>query len=120
MVKNCIKCGASNEDNSNFCSKCGNNLASTTMGPQIKSVSGTRIQEPTIKMPQQPTTVVSTSPGMCTFHKTLHATYICRRCGKAICPNCTFNYMSLTLCPQCYRQIVPSAQMSFIHPIYPY
>jgi hypothetical protein len=120
MVKNCVKCGANNEDNSNFCSRCGNNLSSTTIGPQVKSTPGKHIHAPQIIKSQQPASTISTAPGMCTFHKGLHATYICRRCGKAICANCTFNYMSLTMCPQCYRQIIPPTQMPFVHPVYPY
>jgi hypothetical protein len=121
MVNNCIKCGASNEDNANFCSKCGNNLTSSaTVGPQIKSAPvGTAVGS-TISMHPHSASAISAAPGMCSFHKSLPATYVCGRCGKAICSNCTFNYMNLKLCPQCYGQIIPSAQMPFAHPAYPY
>jgi uncharacterized membrane protein YvbJ len=36
MPKNCLKCGAYNEENSMFCSNCGNKLETTTLDTQNK------------------------------------------------------------------------------------
>ena len=41
------------------------------------------------------------TPGMCFYHSEIPATYVCNKCGRAICVNCANKYGSLTFCPQC-------------------
>jgi len=48
---------------------------------------------------RQPTRLAA--PGMCFYHQQIPATYICNKCGRAICSNCAQGYGSLTFCPQC-------------------
>jgi len=50
-------------------------------------------------------------PGMCFYHPSLPAVYICNRCGRAICRDDSKAYMDLVLCPQCYAGIVPPMAM---------
>jgi hypothetical protein len=52
------------------------------------------------------------APGMCFYHPSLPAVYICNRCGRAICRDCSKSYMDLILCPQCYSGIVPPMAMA--------
>jgi len=51
-------------------------------------------------------------PGMCFYHPSLPAVYICNRCGRAICRDDSKAYMDLVLCPQCYQGIVPPMAMA--------
>ena len=51
-------------------------------------------------------------PGMCFYHPSLPAVYICNRCGRAICRDDSKAYMDLVLCPQCYAGIVPPMAMA--------
>jgi len=46
-------------------------------------------------------------PGMCHFHPSLPAVYVCGRCGKEICRDDAKSYENLVMCPQCYQSIVP-------------
>ena len=41
------------------------------------------------------------TPGMCFYHNQIPATYICNKCGRAICSKCAEAYGSLTFCPHC-------------------
>ena len=47
------------------------------------------------------------APGMCYYHASLPAMYVCNRCGRPICRDCSKPYGDLTLCPQCYTQVPP-------------
>ncbi len=51
-------------------------------------------------------------PGMCFYHPSLPAVYICNRCGRAICRDDSKAYIDLVLCPQCYAGIVPPMAMA--------
>jgi len=51
-------------------------------------------------------------PGMCFYHPSLPAVYICNRCGRAICRDDSKSYMDLILCVQCYQGIVPPMAMA--------
>jgi DNA-directed RNA polymerase subunit RPC12/RpoP len=57
-------------------------------------------------------------PGMCFYHPSLPAVYICNRCGRAICRDDSKAYMDLVLCPQCYAGIVPPMAMAPQAPAY--
>ena len=41
------------------------------------------------------------TPGMCFYHNEIPATYVCNKCGRAICVNCAEKYGALTFCSQC-------------------
>jgi len=58
------------------------------------------------------------APGMCFYHPSLPAVYICNRCGRAICRDDSKAYMDLVLCPQCYQGIVPPMAMAPQVPAY--
>ena len=121
MVKNCINCGSNNEDNANFCSKCGSNFTLTAQRPEIKQ---TPIGGPSIgpfnTMSPQNRALTHSAIGMCSFHTSLPAMNVCRRCGKAICSNCSLMYMDLNLCPQCYRQTLPVNRIPFAPQMRPF
>jgi hypothetical protein len=55
-------------------------------------------------------------PGMCFYHPNLPAVYICSRCGRPICRDCSKEYMGLILCPQCYLGVVPPAYPAAVAP----
>ena len=46
-------------------------------------------------------------PGMCFYHSTLPAKYICSRCGRQIGRECANYYGDLIICPQCYPAMSP-------------
>ncbi|WP_455277649.1 hypothetical protein [[Eubacterium] cellulosolvens] len=48
-------------------------------------------------------------PGMCYYHPTLPAAYVCSRCGRSICRGDSRFYGDLILCPQCHASIYPVA-----------
>ena len=76
--------------------------------PVMKPVPSVRVVTPVTPSAQMrvPT------PGMCFYHPSLPAVYICNRCGRAICRDDSKAYMDLVLCPQCYAGIVPPIAMA--------
>jgi hypothetical protein len=103
MVKRCPSCGYNNRDDAAFCSSCGASLAGAA--PALKPVPSVRVVTPVtaggpIRVP---------APGQCFYHPSLPAVYVCNRCGRAICRDCSRAYMDLVLCPQCYAAVVPVA-----------
>ena len=59
-------------------------------------------------------------PGMCYYHQSLPAVYICSRCGRSICRDDSRFYGDLILCPQCYsgtsRITAPEPAISYMQP----
>ncbi|WP_455276556.1 zinc ribbon domain-containing protein [[Eubacterium] cellulosolvens] len=101
MVKSCPQCAASNRDDATFCSSCGASFAA----PTVKPVPSVRVVSPAA-----PSTVVRVPPpGMCYYHPSLPAVYVCSRCGRPICRDDSRAYGDLILCPQCYAGIYPVA-----------
>jgi len=113
LVKRCLSCGYNNRDDAVFCSSCGGSLAAAG-APMMKPVPSVRVVTPV--MPGVPTRVPA--PGMCFYHPSLPAVYICNRCGRAICRDDSKSYMDLILCPQCYAGIVPPMAMAPQGPAY--
>lgn len=112
MVKSCPQCAASNRDDATFCSSCGASFAA----PTVKPVPSVRVVSPAA-----PSTAVRVPPpGMCYYHPSLPAVYVCSRCGRAICRDDSRAYGDLTMCPQCYAGIypvaVPAPTMSYAPP----
>ena len=107
MVKTCSQCEATNRDDATFCSSCGTSFAAPTVKP-VPSVEVVRPGAPPTAAP-----VRVPPPGMCYYHPTLPATYICSRCGRQIGRECTNYYGDLTICPQCYPTISPMAVQTF-------
>jgi hypothetical protein len=107
LVKRCPSCGYNNRDDAVFCSSCGASLAAAG-APMMKPVPSVRVVTPVT--PGVPTRVPA--PGMCFYHPSLPAVYICNRCGRAICRDDSKAYMDLVLCPQCYAGIVPPMAMA--------
>jgi len=133
MAKDCPKCGAANRDIASFCSKCGTSFTLSGTPPVPPPTAPATPPPPTTTQPPAPpptyppTTHIhpSTPPvpqaqptapsmqrspvvGMCSFHPNLPAIYVCGKCGKLLCTNCTRNYMNMILCPQCQWQLFPS------------
>jgi len=113
LVKRCPSCGYNNRDDAVFCSSCGASLA-VAGAPMMKPVPSVRVVTPVT--PGVPTRVPP--PGMCFYHPSLPAVYICNRCGRAICRDDSKSYMDLILCPQCYAGIVPPMAMAPPAPTY--
>ena len=101
MVKTCPQCGASNRDDATFCSSCGASFAAPTVKP-VPSVNIVRSAAPSTAVRVPP-------PGMCYYHASLPAVYVCSRCGRSICRDDSRFYGDLILCPQCYTGISPVA-----------
>ena len=106
----CLNCGKKNAKKSRFCYSCGNPLE---IGNETKSPPTVKVVTPLDLTP--PSYISNTSimttpsqitrhhqPGMCYYHQDLQAIYVCGRCGKTICQNCTKPYGQISLCPQCY------------------
>jgi hypothetical protein len=102
MVKTCSQCGATNRDDATFCSSCGTSFAA----PTVKPVPSVKVVRPGVPSPTAAPVRVP-PPGMCYYHPTLPATYICSRCGRPIGRECANFYGDLVICPQCYPQISP-------------
>ena len=110
MVKICPKCGKENPDEAKFCINCGTELEApqqpslTVKPPPTVTVTKPLTTKPT-PTPLQPPTITSTTvirpPGMCFYHPSLPAKYICSRCGRPICEHCAIDVGGLILCPQC-------------------
>ncbi|MGB9022357.1 MAG: zinc ribbon domain-containing protein [Candidatus Bathyarchaeia archaeon] len=107
MVKRCPSCGYNNRDDAVFCSSCGGSLAAPG-ALMMKPVPSVRVVTPVT--PGAPMRVPP--PGMCFYHPSLPAVYICNRCGRAICRDDSKSYMDLVLCVQCYAGIVPPMAMA--------
>jgi len=105
LVKKCSKCGTDNKDEATYCSACGNALVAAKPVPSVKVVTpitpGVAVGIPT-------STVRVTPPGMCFYHTNLRASYVCNRCGRAICRDCAKAYADLVMCPSCYRETAPA------------
>jgi len=91
MVKSCPQCAASNRDDATFCSSCGASFAA----PTVKPVPSVRVVSPTAHS----TAVRVPPPGMCYYHPSLPAVYVCSRCGRAICRDDSRAYGDLILSP---------------------
>ncbi len=105
MVKKCIKCGIGSDDEASFCSKCGTRFPMIGRTAEIKLI------------PIGVTTPIRL--GMCSYHKNINATHVCRICGKPICVSCSKTYIDLMVCPECYRQIFPALPTPFMISNYP-
>ncbi len=114
MVKRCPSCGYNNRDDAVFCSSCGGSLMAPG-APMMKPVPSVRVVTPVT--PGAPMRVPP--PGMCFYHPSLPAVYICNRCGRAICRDDSKSYMDLVLCTQCYAGIVPPMAMAPQAPVGP-
>ncbi|WP_455364163.1 hypothetical protein [[Eubacterium] cellulosolvens] len=107
----CSICGNVNHSIERLCSYCGKTLLKPVSGGSVvtKPVPTVNVISPTIQGPSH------TSPiGMCRYHPELPAFYICNRCGKSLCRDCSKSHLNLILCPQCYSHLMPSPP-----PIYP-
>jgi WD40 repeat protein/tRNA A-37 threonylcarbamoyl transferase component Bud32/DNA-directed RNA polymerase subunit RPC12/RpoP len=71
--------------------------------PQARPVPSVRVAAPVA-----PSAPVSVPLGMCFYHSSVPAMYVCSRCGRAVCRDDYKAYMGLVLCMQCYAGIVPS------------
>jgi len=101
MVKTCSQCGATNRDDATFCSSCGSSVTTPTVKP-VPSVEIIRPGTPPTAAP-----IRVPPPGMCYYHPTLPATYICSRCGRPVGRECANYYGDLIICPQCYPTMSP-------------
>ncbi len=111
MVKKCPNCGVNNRDDAVFCSQCGTTFAQPPAAapaavppPTVKPVPSVRVVTP---MAPAAAPVRVPAPGMCYYHPTLPAIYVCNRCGRPICRDCAKAYGDLILCPQCYTAVPP-------------
>lgn len=110
----CTVCGRASHDSVRFCYHCGRQL--------VKPISGGSLYTkpvPTVTMISPftsggPPMARVTPQGMCKYHPDLPAFYICTRCGKPICRDCSKYYLDLVICPQCFIRVVPRQA-----PIYP-
>jgi len=105
LVIKCQQCGTENKDKTKYCSNCGALLMVTppALGtPAIKPVPGVKVVTPLAGVTRIP------SPGMCYYHPTLRAKYVCSRDGRQICTDCAKPYLDLILCPTCYRDLSPT------------
>lgn len=143
MVKDCPKCGGANRDIASFCSKCGTSFSppgAQVTPPPVVPVTPPPVVPVTPPPPPPPNTSPQTAPGfpsvpgspqvrptapsfpkspgagMCSYHPNLPAIYICSKCGKPICQNCTRTYMNLVLCPQCQWQLFPQTPQPVTFP----
>jgi hypothetical protein len=107
----CSNCGKKNANKSKFCYKCGGSLNSINqtpkLPPSVKVVKPLDLTSTSIDDISQMTTsnriTNPQQPGMCNYHTGIPATYVCSRCGNAICINCVKSYGQLLICPQCYN-----------------
>ena len=117
----CPACGSRNADEAVFCSTCGATLtqprpsqAMQPAGPTAKPVPIVKTITPLAQAPQQLGPAMVRPPvavGSCFYHPDLPASYICVRCGRALCYSCTKPYGQLAMCPQCYWVVVPRTGM---------
>ncbi len=113
MIK-CPECGVENLEGATYCKSCGSSLmvveAPTKPVPAIKPVPGVKVIKP-ITPPTGVTVTPTRVPaiGSCFYHRNLPAAYICSRCGRSICRDCSQQYQDLVLCPQCYTVVPPVA-----------
>lgn len=109
MTKKCPKCGAENEDDATFCSKCKAPLEPVerfAVPTTKKPVPSVKVVSPITKpLPSAPVRVPP--PGMCFYHSNLPAVAVCSRCGRSICRDCAKQIGGLILCPQCYAGVAP-------------
>ncbi len=109
MVKKCTICDDNNKDDANFCSKCGTSF--TVQTPQVASTPPVTVKQmpsvgvvhPGVQAYHRVTPARVPSPGMCHYHPSIPAVYICNRCGRPICQDDAKMYGGLIVCPQCYR-----------------
>jgi hypothetical protein len=90
MTRTCPICGTENLESALFCSKCGVSLTQEKrtekhQASQTVSVLSERIP----------------SPGMCHYHQSIKASYICSRCGRSICGNCARKIGGIIFCLNC-------------------
>ena len=103
----CQACGKPNMDDARFCFSCGTALS---QAPPVK----VEVKSPLGGFPATPgVTVAPAFPsiygprqvargGSCYYHPELPSTFICSRCGRSICVNCTRQYGMLTFCTECF------------------
>ena len=94
----CTVCGNENPPEATFCAKCGEKVKAAI---QIKAQRAPVMAQQQPMMRQQRTIRTVATPGMCFYHQQLPATYICGRCGRAICRTCGKNISGLIFCPHC-------------------
>ncbi len=89
--------------------------------PTYPPTSHSHPSTPSVPQSQPTAPNMQRSPvvGMCSFHPNLPAIYVCGKCGKLLCTNCTRNYMNMILCPQCLWQLFPSTPQPTTFPQFP-
>jgi len=91
MVTKCPNCGHDNRDEANYCLKCGVKLTV----PPIQNASETVTT-------QQAMTREPEVPSACSFHPLTVASYLCGRCGRALCRSCVRFSSGMIFCPICW------------------
>ena len=107
-MPNCPNCGKRNAKKSNFCYACGKSLKLedriSKPAPTVKVITPLNLEAPSYDVNQSMQIIrpYTERAGMCYYHPDLPAMYICGRCNKSICVNCSRPYGQIILCPQCY------------------
>ncbi|MEM2123599.1 MAG: B-box zinc finger protein [Candidatus Bathyarchaeia archaeon] len=111
----CPICNVENPYNTAFCLHCGNPLAAAV--PTVKAMPAPlSFGYPSLGRIGMPTRAVRV--GSCFYHPDLPAVYICNRCGKAICRDCTKSYGGLILCPPCSAMVPKPTMIPRLAPVY--
>jgi hypothetical protein len=105
----CRVCGKGNADDARYCFSCGGALS---QGPPVKvevksPLAGFSSMPAAPMVPPIYTPRQSNRPGSCFYHPELPSTYVCSRCGRAICAGCSKAYGVLSFCPECYWSLAP-------------
>lgn len=116
----CRLCGKANTDDARFCFGCGTALS---QAPPVK----VEVKSPLTGMPTTPAAPMvppiytprqTVRTGMCYYHPDLPSSYICSRCGRAICAGCNKQYGVLSLCTECFWGLSP--KIGYSPPQYQY
>ena len=112
MVTKCPSCGHDNREEANYCLKCGVKI----------TVPPTHVASETVADQEPPTTIEPNVPPGCSFHPDAMASYLCGRCGRALCRSCARLSSGMVFCPLCWTgpvQPYPFVQGQVIRPPYP-
>jgi ribosomal protein L32 len=111
MAVKCPSCGHDNREEANYCMKCGLRI----VVPPLYSAPETAAAE-------YPPAMQGPRPLGCSFHPHANASYLCGRCGRALCGLCARPSFGIVLCPLCSTgpvQPYPWVQSPVIRPPYP-